>query len=113
MGGGESLELGLNHLELFSYVGGFSAAVRPADFSKTFAGLTADPQGANRKLHVLWIGCGSDDSLFGATESFSQFLDTAKIQHVFHRSSGAHTWINWRHYLQEFAPLLFRPAVVK
>ena len=24
------------------------------------------------------------------------------------RRAGAHTWINWRNYLGEFAPLLFR-----
>jgi enterochelin esterase family protein len=107
MGGGESLEIGLSHLELFSYVGGFSAALRPAGFSTTYGGLTADPAAANRKLRLLWIGCGKDDSLFPAAESFDKFLDSAKIKHTFHQSDGAHTWINWRQYLNEFAPLLF------
>lgn len=107
MGGGESLEIGLSHLELFSYVGGFSAALRPAEFQKTYGGLTADPEAANRKLRLLWIGCGKDDSLFSAATDFSKFLDAGKIKHVFKESEGAHTWINWRHYLNEFAPLLF------
>jgi len=111
MGGVESLEIGLNHLELFSYVGGFSAAVRPADFAKTYAGLVASPEAANRQLRLLWLGCGTDDGLFSATDSFSKFLDTAKITHTFHKSPGAHAWMVWRHYLNEFAPLLF-PATV-
>ena len=110
MGGGESLEIGLNHLDLFSYVGGFSAAVRPADFGKTFAGLVANPAAANRQLHLLWIGCGSEDSLFGAAQSFAKLLDDAKIAHTFRQSSGAHTWMVWRRYLNEFAPLLFEAA---
>jgi enterochelin esterase-like enzyme len=107
MGGLESLTIGLNHLDLFSYVGGFSAAVRPPDFQKSFGGLTADPQAANAKLHLLWIGCGTDDSLFGAARSFSAFLDGAKIKHTFYTMPGAHTWIVWRHFLVQFAPQLF------
>jgi enterochelin esterase-like enzyme len=67
----------------------------------------ANPQEANQKLHLLWVGCGSDDSLFAANESFSKMLDEARIKHVFRKSDGAHTWINWRRYLNEFAPLLF------
>ena len=107
MGGLESLSIGLNHLELFSYVGGFSAAVRPPEFAKTFAALTADPQAANGKLHLLWIGCGTDDGLFGSAQSFSAFLDDAKIKHTFYTMPGAHTWIVWRNFLVQFAPQLF------
>jgi enterochelin esterase-like enzyme len=108
MGGGESLGIGLNHLELFSYVLGYSAALRPADFQKTYAGLAADPRGANQKLHLLWIGCGKEDSLFAAAKSFSAFLKEQKVTHTFRESGGAHTWINWRNYLNETAPLLFQ-----
>jgi enterochelin esterase-like enzyme len=107
MGGGQSLGIGLNHLGMFSYVAGFSAALRPADFQKNFGGVIADPAGANRKLRLLWIGCGAEDSLFGPAENFSKFLDEARIKHVFRKSDGAHTWMVWRHYLNEVAPLLF------
>lgn len=108
MGGGQSLGIGLNHLDLFSYVAGFSAALRPADFQKTFAGLVADSKDANQKLHLLWMGCGKQDSLFAASRTFSEFLTERKIKHVFRESDGAHTWMVWRRYLNEFAPLLFQ-----
>jgi len=107
MGGVESLTIGLNHLETFSYVAGFSAAMRPADFPRDFAALVANPHESNQKLHLLWLGAGREDGLFGATDSFSKFLDAAEIKHIYHTSEGAHTWIVWRRYLQEFAPLLF------
>jgi enterochelin esterase family protein len=107
MGGFESLTIGLNHLDLFSYVGGFSAAVRPPDFAKSFSTFTADPQAANGKLHLLWIGCGTDDGLFPAAQSFSAFLDEDKIKHTFYTMPGAHTWIVWRNFLVQFAPQLF------
>jgi enterochelin esterase family protein len=108
MGGVESLEIGLNHLELFSYVGGFSAAVSPAEFPKSMAGLVADPKAANAQLHLLWIGCGTDDGLFPASTSFSKFLDDAQVKHEFYKIPGAHTWIVWRQFLREFAPQLFQ-----
>jgi enterochelin esterase family protein len=107
MGGLESLTIGLNHLELFSSVGGFSAAVRPQEFANSFAALTADPQAANAKLHLLWIGCGTDDGLFGPAQSFSAFLNQAHIKHTFYTMPGAHTWIVWRNFLVQFAPQLF------
>ena len=107
MGGGESLNIGLNHLERFSYVGGFSAGLRAAELQPMFSSFLSNPKAANQQLRLLWVGCGTDDGLFPTSEAFSKLLDDAKIKHVFHKSDGAHTWINWRRYLNEFAPLLF------
>jgi enterochelin esterase-like enzyme len=107
MGGGEALEIGLNHRELFSYVGGFSAAIRPADFAKTFPGLNGDGPDAKHKLHLLWMGCGTDDSLFAANQSFAKLLEGVNFKPVFRQTEGAHIWMVWRRYLNEFAPLLF------
>lgn len=109
MGGGEALTIGLNHLELFSHVGGFSAAVGPAAaFPKTYASLVADGKTSNQNLRLLWVGCGKEDGLFDASKSFSEFLTQHRIHHTFHESSGAHTWMVWRRYLNEIAPLLFQ-----
>ncbi len=107
MGGVESLTIGLNHLDLFSYVGGFSAAVRPADFTRDFGALAANPQQVNQKLHLLWLAVGRDDGFLTADEALSKFLTAAKIKHSYQTSEGAHTWIVWRRYLRDFAPLLF------
>jgi len=109
MGGGQALNLGLNNLDLFSYVGGFSAAIgNAANHARTFAKLTSNVEEANGKLKLLWVGCGTEDSLFGASKGFSDFLTTNRIKHTFRETSGAHTWMVWRRYLREVAPLLFR-----
>jgi enterochelin esterase-like enzyme len=104
MGGEQSLSIGLNHPELFAWVAGFSAALRPDSFGTTFDKLET----AGTQLKLLWIGCGTDDGLFPAAKSFSAYLDQHHVKHVFHQSPGAHTWIVWRPYLNELAPLLFR-----
>jgi len=109
MGGGESLSIGLNHLDLFSMVGGFSAGLsRTGDFARTFPHLVTDPQAANRQLHLLWIGCGREDALFPTATRFSAFLTQNGVKHTFRQSGGAHTWMVWRRYLDEVAPLLFQ-----
>src|SRR5436309_13794532 len=54
MGGGQSLRIGLGHLDLFSAVASFSGAI-PADFETRFGTLLSDPKGTNTKVKVLWI----------------------------------------------------------
>ena len=109
MGGGQALNIGLSNIDLFSYVGGFSAAIgNAASFPKTYANLTANAGQVNSKLKLLWIGCGTEDSLFGASKNFSEWLTAGNIKHTFRETGGAHTWMVWRRYLHEVAPLLFK-----
>ena len=107
MGGGQSLRIGLGHLDLFSAVASFSGAI-PGDFETRFAELLKDPQAANAKLKQLWIGCGQQDSLFGRSKSLSELLTRHQIKHTFRATEGVHNYTVWRKYLAEYAPLLFR-----
>jgi len=107
MGGGQSLTIGFNHLDLFSAVAAFSAAV-PGDFETRYAQAMADSKGTNAKLKVFWIGCGEQDSLFARSQKLSEFLKAHEIKHTFRATQGAHTYTVWRQYLGELAPLLFR-----
>jgi enterochelin esterase-like enzyme len=111
MGGGESLSIGLSHLDLFGYVAGFSAGLRVADIPNTFGPAVANSAAVNDKLKLLCVGCGTENGLFAANRAFDAFLTEHQIQHMFHESSGAHTWMVWRLYLSELAPLLFQPTV--
>ena len=63
---------------------------------------------AVNQLRLLWIGCGKEDGAFAASSSLVSFLTENRVKHVFHESPGAHTWMVWRRYLREVAPLLFR-----
>lgn len=107
MGGGQSITIGFGHMDLFSALGAFSAAV-PADFEKHFAGALEDAKGTSANLKVLWIGCGRQDSLFPRSQKLSEMLNAHHIRNTFRASEGAHTYTVWRLYLGEFVPLLFR-----
>ena len=105
MGGGQSLTIGLNHLDRFAWVGGFSSSV-PA--TEMVAGALANPAATNKKLKLLWIGCGKDDFLLKRNEEFLATLKEKNIHHEWHLTDGAHSWPVWRVYLAEFAPKLFQ-----
>lgn len=105
MGGGQALNFGLNHLDTFAYVGGFSSAPntrRPAD-------LIRDHAGAARQLRLLYVSCGDRDSLFRISQGVHRMLDEHKVPHVYRViAGGRHDFQVWRSDLYHFARLLFR-----
>jgi enterochelin esterase family protein len=107
MGGGQSLRIGLGHLDLFSAVASFSGAV-PADFESRFQMLLKDARGTNERLKTLWIGCGRQDSLFNRSNNLSELLTKYQVKHIFKATDGVHNYTVWRKYLADYAPLLFR-----
>ena len=108
MGGGQAVRIGMNHLNLFSYLGAFSPAFFIDDPSKDYDGAFADPSKVNNELHLLWLGVGTDDFLLAPVTQSHETLERAEIKHVWVKSSGAHVWTVWRKYLTDFAPRLFQ-----
>jgi enterochelin esterase family protein len=106
MGGGQSISVGLGHLDQFAWVGAFSAAV--SGNSPVLTALGSNPDAANQKLKLLWIAIGKDDFLVARNRDFTKALDEIKIRHSYHESAGTHAWGVWRGYLAEFLPLIFR-----
>lgn len=107
MGGGQSLKIGLGHLDLFSAVASFSGAI-PQDFETRFASLLQDGKTTNDRLKTLWIGCGRQDSLFSRSNNLAELLTKYHVNHVFYPTDGVHNYTVWRKYLAQYAPLLFR-----
>jgi enterochelin esterase-like enzyme len=107
MGGGQTLQIGLSHLDTFHYIGAFSAAIR-GNVEESYKDFLADPAAANKKLKVFYIAVGKADSLFAPAQSFDAALTKHEIKHAFAPSEEGHVWRNWRDYLDAFAPQLFR-----
>jgi len=114
MGGGQSLSIGLSHLDLFASVGGFSYAFTSNTLQNNYANLLNDPAGTNAKLKVLWLGVGRQDKTVGYANNkqVSDLLYDHGINHVFFEMDGAHTFAVWRKCLAEVLPELFNPSVV-
>jgi enterochelin esterase family protein len=108
MGGNQTLLVGLTHRDLFRYIGAFSPVIFNASAEQDFKGAFADAAATSRQLKQFYIYCGNKDTLFASNKSFHDLLDQRKIKHTFVESEGAHVWGNWRDYLVDFAPRLFR-----
>ncbi len=105
MGGGQSLGIGLKHLDLFAWVGGMSSSFREP--KTAVPEIFAAPAETNAKLRLLWIACGRDDGLVAGAREFAELLKNDGIRHEYIESAGGHSWRVWRKYLAQFAPLLF------
>ena len=111
MGGFHTLYLSLNYPELFGWSGMFSAAIGVSDPSvspiyQDFDAKLAKYYAAKPKL--LWIGCGNTDFLWQANLDFKKKLEDNGYKFSFMETDGGHIWKNWRIYLSEFVPLLFK-----
>ncbi|MGH7227214.1 MAG: esterase, partial [Gemmataceae bacterium] len=62
----------------------------------------------NKNVKLLSISVGDKDFALAGSKSLDELLKKRGIKHEFNTSGGGHTWINWRHYLNDFAPRLFR-----
>ena len=117
MGGGQTFQITLDHLDLFSYIGGFSGAGggfggTPVDVKTAHNGVMAGADDFNKKVHLVWIGVGTAEGrMYDGIKGYHEALDKAGIKNVFYESPGtAHEWLTWRRCLHEFAPLLFVAA---
>ncbi len=109
MGGMQTDHIGLGHLELFSHIGIFSAGAH--NFAERHADLLADPIGTNAKIKLLFLGCGTLDTLAAeGMEELHKLLTERGIAHTYWTLEGAaHTWVVWRMVLYyEFLPRLWR-----
>jgi enterochelin esterase-like enzyme len=63
-------------------------------------------QASQPKLY--WIACGKEDFLFEGVTRLLALYDDVGLDYTYRESEGGHSWNNWRLYLSEFAPMLFR-----
>ena len=109
MGGAHTIQNGLTHPELFHYIGVFSMGLQSPQQAADYAARNdaALKQGA-RSFKLVYYAMGKEDFLYGTVAPTRAMLDKYGIAHVYNESGGGHTWINWRRYLADFAPRLFR-----
>jgi len=106
MGGGQSLNFGLAHLDTFAWVGGFSSAPN----TKPPAELVPDPAAATRQLKLLWLACGNKDGLINVSQGVHAYLKEKGVPHVWHVDSYAHEPMEWKNNLYLFVQRIFPGA---
>jgi enterochelin esterase family protein len=135
MGGSQTLNIAIPHLTDYAYVGVFSSGLLGGAGGGRGRGAAPAPEGtaapvtpappfgeawekrhlamldnanAKKGLKVLWFSTGKDDSLLDRTRSTVELLKRHGFTPKYTETAGGHTWLNWRDYLSQFAPLLFQ-----
>ncbi|MGA2186084.1 MAG: alpha/beta hydrolase-fold protein [Bryobacteraceae bacterium] len=116
MGGMQTFQITLGHLDKFAWIGGFSGAgnsfgPKAFDASTSYDGVLKDADAFNKKVRLLWLGVGTKEPerMYTGIHGFHETLEKTGIRHVYWESPGtAHEWQTWRRDLYDFAPRLFR-----
>ena len=106
MGGGQSLNFGLAHMDVFAYVGGFSSAPN----TKTPEALIPDVEKTKAENTLLWMVCGGSDNLMYNSARLKAFCDEHGVPcTLIEYPEGKHDFVVWKYGLYNFAQLIFRP----
>lgn len=106
-GGKQTFDITLTNLDKFACIGGFSGAIFGVDVKTAFNGVFTDAKAFNKKVHYLFLGCGTEENM--GTEALVKSLRGMGINVDYYVSQGtAHEWLTWRRCLNEFIPHLFK-----
>ena len=108
MGGFHSLYIALNHPKSFDYVGLFSAGLVKEFTSDNPVYDNVDGKLAELDPKLFWIAIGKEDFLYEVNTNFRHHLDDIGFKYEYVESERGHLWCNWRQYLLQFVPKLFK-----
>lgn len=111
MGGFHSMHISKQYPDMFDYVGLFSAAIMPDKNVKSpvYDNLEAKLKAQfDKKPALYWIAIGDKDFLYAANTDYRKMLDDKGYKYEYYETPEGHIWKNWRIYLTEFAPKLFK-----
>lgn len=104
MGGGQTLNFGLGHLDTFAWIGAFSAAPNTLPPEQ----LLPDPAAAQAQLKLLFIACGNQDGLIDVSQGVHRYLQAHDVPHLWHVDDHGHDAEAWGSHLYHFAQRIFR-----
>ena len=105
MGGGQSLNFGLGHMDVFAFVGGFSSAPN----TNTPEVLIPDVEKTKAENKLLWMVCGSKDGLMYNSSRLKAFCDEHGVPcTLIEYPDGEHNFVVWKYGLFNFAQLIFK-----
>ena len=111
MGGFHSLHISKQYPDMFNYVGLFSAAIMPGKNVTSIVYEDLEGKLATqfaKKPALYWIAIGKTDFLYKANVEYRKLLDEKGYPYEYFENEDGHIWRNWRIYLSEFTPKLFK-----
>ncbi len=107
MGGAQAMQIGLNHLDSFAWIGSFSGAI-PMFAEGSVAFFPHLDAAVNQRLRLFWVAIGTEDFLLESNREFGAWLESKGVLFAKVETPGAHGWPVWHRHLAAFLPLLFK-----
>ena len=116
MGGMHSAAISAQYPNTYNYVGVFSAPPIATMMARNNEDVAKNTEEFVKKLqtqqkngfNLYWIACGDTDFLYQSVIDSMKKMDEIGFKYIYRESGEGHIWKNWRIYLSEFAPMLFK-----
>lgn len=103
-GAGQALDIAMAHPEHFGWVGVFS----PAGIQGEALRMPGESASSVPQFRLLTLHSSEADPLFEVARALHAALDSRRVLHEWHRSSGGHSWGVWKQDLYQVSQKLFR-----
>ncbi len=107
-GGGQTLRTAFGNMDKFGSICCFSAYLSTQEMEAQYKNVVDNPEKTNKDLKLLWISVGNEDFLYKQTEEFMGYLKGKNINYKSLVTTGGHTWMNTKKFLNASAQLLFK-----
>ena len=117
MGGGQTFNIGLRNLNLFSAIGVFSSGMfgmtPDANYEPDpeIAGILSNVKKIKNSLNLFYMSCGTSDPRIEPTRRVVQRFRDTGLDVVYVEFPDGHEWSFWRRTLQDFVQKIFKPTV--
>jgi len=104
MGGGQTYNIGLGHLDTFAWIAPMSAA----PMRKPLAELFPDAETFKQQIKLFYLSCGNQDHGIAMSQKVHAYLKEHHLPHIWNVDEYGHDRESWAENLYNLAQLLFR-----
>jgi len=104
----------LNNPKMFKFMGLFSLGLHPDDnnlkeiMEPLIAAYDKNLGTLQKNYKLFYVACGTEDFVYEGVQNLRKKLDENNFKYIYNETGGGHTWANWRDYLADFTPRLFK-----
>lgn len=108
VGGGQTLNIGLTHTHVFSYICSYAPYTATDEFRKNFTDWSPDAKSINSNLKLFTISVGTDDFLYESVKNNIAMFEQKGIKVKPYIVDGGHTWMNCKKFLSTTLQEIFK-----
>lgn len=108
VGGGQTLNIGLMHIDTFAYVCSYAPYTATEEFKRNFTNWSPNAALMNKQLKLFTISVGTEDFLYESVKQNVAMFQEKKIKLETLIVPGGHTWMNCKLFLANSLQQIFK-----